>query len=226
MTSCGDDTMDVSFNFALSYDGEPLVMLDEYKYPSGETIKFTRVSFYISDLQGNTSTGTSPLLEDIALINLSSSHATAEGAAEGFTYAINDVPEGGFDSYSMLLGVDADLNKSVPADYGSGHPLSNSGEYWIAWDSYIFFKIEGRMDTDNDGEFETNVALHMGSDEAARQITIPSTNPESERITIDVKSIFESDDTLYDLQEDPQIHSLFQLDKANFLIDNLAKQFN
>ena len=32
--SCGDDSQDVTLNFALNYGGEPLVMLDEYDYPS------------------------------------------------------------------------------------------------------------------------------------------------------------------------------------------------
>lgn len=224
--SCGDDTMDVTFNFALSYDGEPLVMLQEYEYPSGETLKFTRLSFYVSDLQGNSASGNSTLLKDIDLINLSTSHSTVEGATAGFQYTIEDLPAEDFDSYSFLLGVNSDLNTRVPADYSNNHPLANSGEYWIAWDSYIFFKIEGIMDTDNDGEFETNVALHIGSDAAAREITMNSADQLNEQIDIDVMSIFESNGSLYDIQENPQIHSLFQLDKASFLVENLAKQLN
>ena len=226
MMSCGNDTMDITFNFALSYDGEPLVMLEEYDYPTGEKLKFTRISFYISDLQGNSSSGNSTLLKDVDLINLSSSHASVEGATEGFNYTIQDVSEEDINAYSFLLGVNSELNSQVPADYSSNHPLANSGEYWIAWDSYIFFKIEGIMDSDNDGEFETNVALHIGSNEAARHITMNSVDLSNEQINIDVMSIFESNGDLYDIQENPQIHSLFQLDKASFLVENLAKQLN
>jgi hypothetical protein len=223
LSSC-DDTMDVTFKFTLSYGEEPLVMLEEYEYPSGETLKFTRLSFYVSELEGISNSGTSTLLKDIDLINLSSSHATIEGADEGLTYTIKDIPSEEFESYAFLLGVASDLNSKVPADYASDHPLANSGEYWIAWDSYIFLKIEGIMDTDGDSEFETNVALHIGSDEASRQIRMSSVDPSNEQINIDVKSIFESNGTLYDLQENPQIHSLFQLDQASFLVENLAQQ--
>ena len=223
LSSC-DDTMDVTFKFTLSYGEEPLVMLEEYEYPSGETLKFTRLSFYVSELEGISNSGTSTLLKDIDLINLSSSHATIEGADEGLTYTIKDIPSEEFESYAFLLGVASDLNSKAPADYASDHPLANSGEYWIAWDSYIFLKIEGIMDTDGDGEFETNVALHIGSDEASRQIRMSSVDPSNEQINIDVKSIFESNGTLYDLQENPQIHSLFQLDQASFLVENLAQQ--
>ena len=82
------------------------------------------------------------------------------------------------------------------------------------------------MDTDNDGDFETNIALHVGSDAASREISFRSSDSSNESIDIDVRSIFESDGTVYNIQEDPQIHSLFQLDKANFLIQNLAKQID
>ena len=224
--SCGDDSQDVTLNFALNYGGEPLVMLDEYDYPSGESIKFTRVSFYISDLRANTVSNNSVLLEDIDLINLSTSHSTREGAEEGFSFTVNDAVAEDVESYSFLLGVNPELNSSVPADFSSGHPLANSGEYWIAWDSFIFFKIEGILDTDNDGDFETNIALHVGSDAASREISFRSSDSSNESIDIDVRSIFESDGTVYNIQENPQIHSLFQLDKANFLIQNLAKQID
>ncbi len=226
LVSCGENSQDVSLNFALNYGGEPLVMLDEYDYPSGETVKFTRISFYISDLKATTSSNNSVLLDDIDLINLSTSHSTRDGAIEGYKYTIEDAVEEAVESYSFLLGVNPELNSLVPADFETGHPLANSGEYWIAWDSFIFFKIEGIMDTNNDGDFETNIALHIGSNEASREISFQSVDSNNESIDIDVRSIFESDGTVFNIQEDPQIHSLFQLDKASFLIQNLAKQID
>lgn len=225
LTSCGDDTKDISLNFKLSYQDSPLVMLEEYTFPSGELIKFTRFSFYISNL-AVTSDNLSSEKTDVDLINLTSSHSSVEGAQKGFSYQISDVPDKAGQTIDMLLGVSSELNKSVPSDYTGDHPLANSGEYWIAWDSYIFFKIEGIVDLDGDGETETNVALHIGSDEASRQVSLAIDDSNIIDINIDVNSIFQNGSTVFNIVETPQIHSLSQIDQANFLMDNFLKQLN
>jgi len=225
LLSCGDDERDISLNFKLEFDNEPLVMLDEYTFPSGELIKFTRFSFYISDLTV-TSGMISSEVRDVDLINLTSSHSSLAAAKEGLSYQIKDVPDDPESSISLLLGVAADLNKNVPSDFTGDHPLANSGEYWIAWDSYIFFKIEGIVDLDGDGETETNVALHIGSDEASRTAKIAVGDQDNIDINIDVNAIFQDGDDIFNIHENPQIHSLNQIDQANFLMDNFSKQLN
>jgi len=225
LLSCGDDTRDLDLNFKLTYEGEPLVMLDEYTFPSGELIKFTRFSFYISNLSSSLGS-MSTEIKDVDLINLTASHSNLASAQEGLTYQIKDIKEESGQSIDLLLGVDAELNKSIPSNFTGNHPLANSGEYWIAWDSYIFFKIEGIVDLDGDGITETNVALHIGSDQASREVSVPLTSNDNIDLIIDVNEIFQNETSIFNIVDNPQIHSLSQIDQANFLMDNFSKQLN
>lgn len=224
-SSCKKDTQNVDLTFKLLYDGDPMVMLDEYTFPSGELIKFTRFSFYISDLAVAVK-GTSTEIRDVEFLNLTASHSSLENAREGYTYTLEKIPEGSIDFLDLTLGVSSRLNENVPADYEGLHPLAKPGEYWIAWDSFIFLKIEGIADLDGDGETETNVALHVGSDQVARQVRISSPASNTIDVAIDLESIFSNGNTIFDIQNNPQIHSLSQIDQANFLMDNFSNQFD
>ena len=110
----------------------------------------------------------------------------------------------------------------MPADHPSGNPLANSGEYWLAWNSYIFFKIEGYIDLDGDDEPETGVALHLGSDEVMRAFDLQNnTGTNDVMIQIDLNKIFGTN-PVYDIVANPQIHSLSQLPAILELAQNLG----
>ncbi len=229
LSSCSEDPKDVQLNFKLKYDGEPLVMLDEYVYPDGRPIKFTRVSFYLSDVQA-IDDGQSQEILDVAMINLAESHATMGGANDGYTLLIEDQDIENLDAIRMNIGLTSEQNGKAPNDYDIDNPLSNTGEYWIGWESYIFAKIEGLIDMDRDGTTEKTFALHLGSDEIMRTITFDNINMnESDQydlnFEIDVKNIFENG-AVYDIETTPNIHSLNQINQANQLIDNWAQAFS
>ena len=44
--------------------------------------------------------------------------------------------------------------------------MADGGNYWDSWQSYIFAKLEGKIDKDGDGVFETGITLHTGGNEA------------------------------------------------------------
>jgi len=143
LIACKKGNQSVDLVFKLSYGDAPLVMLDDYVFPSGELIKFTRFSFYVSDLSVTTD-GTSIDMVDVDFINLTESHSSPEASSLGYMYSIEEIPAGRLETMDMILGVNSELNKKVPADYDAQHPLAKPGEYWIAWDSYIFMKIESK----------------------------------------------------------------------------------
>lgn len=222
--ACKKDDQSIDLTLKLSYGDTPLVMLDEYVFPSGELIKFTRFSFFISDVAASIDGKSSELVE-VDFIDLSSSHSSLDNSAVGYTYTLKDIQDGTIESIDLTLGVNSILNKNVPSDFEGQHPLAKPGEYWIAWDSFIFLKIEGIADLDGDGETETNVALHVGSDQVARQVSIPGSDADSYDVNIDLMSIFKTENTTFDIQNNPQIHSLSQIEHANFLMDNFSKAF-
>ena len=137
---CKKEGEQVSIHLRLTYGGEPMVMTQEYAYPDGKTFLATKVSMYLSDisLEGNDK---SLAIADVAFINLSESHRTAESATEGYVLYDEKVDLGRINTLHFNIGLTPEQNRTVPADHPSNSPLAMPGEYWLAWDSYIFFKI-------------------------------------------------------------------------------------
>ncbi|MBT8229803.1 MAG: hypothetical protein KJO50_06040 [Bacteroidia bacterium] len=224
LSSCGDDPTDLTMNFKLEYGGEPLVMFDEYSYPDGKTMNFTRFSFYISEL-AIIKDGNSTEIKDVDYIDLTMYNIDNEASETGYDYIIRDLEDVDFDAISFNIGLTPEMNSTVPADYNSSNPLSLSGEYWLNWESYIFAKIEGNIDLDGDGSLETGVALHLGSDPILRNIRFDNLDGDNEvDIVIDLKDVFD-DGSVYDIASTPRIHSLSQIEQATELIDNLVQSF-
>ncbi len=223
LMSCGDDKSGFDMTVKLSYDESPLVMTQDYIYPDGRTIRFNRVSFFISDLSVSDGTESVQLIEAQHL-NLTQSHVDRESALAGYQVISEDVELPAIISASFNLGLTSEQNAQAPSDYPIDSDLSNSAEYWVGWESYVFAKIEGLIDLDDDGTPESTFALHLGSDEIMRTIEIGTLNDSGDsyelNIDLDVEEIFNDGATTYDIVETTNIHSLTQIAQANFLINN------
>jgi len=171
--SCGKetappiDTASIQLSFRATYDGEPLVLQKEYEY-QGSIVRFSRINFYLANLVVANDDGETELSE-IQFIDLSSTHNTLPDAEKGTVRNFSRIPVGTYNLLRLGAGVPADLNKTIPSDYSTSHPLGvdNSSEYWEAWNSYIFAKIEGQFDQDESGDFDGNdisFAYHTGTD--------------------------------------------------------------
>lgn len=236
--SCGDDAsntdqnMDGSVEMALkvSYDGQPLVMSQDYVYPDGKAMYFSRFSFYMSDLTLRTEDGVASS-DGSNYLMVGQAHQTAEGAAEGLKFNLNGVKSGDYVNLSFGLGVPAEENSMQPVDFPSDNDLSLSGEYWPGWESYIFCKVEGVIDFDDDGIPETDFALHLGADEAFVNVEIDtnfsvSDNQTTELILpIELKNFFLDGDAIYDIEANPKLHNLSQSVQVNQLARNLVSCF-
>jgi len=128
-------------------------------------IRFTRINFYISNLVIVNDDGETDLTE-IQFIDLTQTHRNPIDSEIGTVMSFSNVPVGSYNQLKFGVGVPVDLNKTNPSDYSTTHPLGadNSGEYWEAWDSYIFAKIEGQFDVNGDGfdADDINFAYHTG----------------------------------------------------------------
>lgn len=213
----------IDFNVKLKYAGEPLIMFQPYNYPDGKKIEFTRCSFYTSELILDETE-----INEVEFHNLTNAHSDSQLAINGYTWMINNVPIGNYNNLSFNIGVPPELNAKDPAEFPSGHPLAKPAENWFSWQSYIFLKLEGNIDLDNDGITETGVALHLGSDEALRKfdfeypIAVSENQSSNIRLEFDLYDFFDGPTRLYPIEEVPQIHSLSQLDAVIELADNLT----
>lgn len=219
LASCGDKENEVSVNFKLEYDDQPLVMFEEYEYAEagGYPIEFTRVSFFISDL-ALTIDGQQEIYKDVDYLDLTVAHASLERAEEGYKYEIGNVT-GDISNISFNFGLDEEINSTVPSDYPSSNVLSRTAEYWSGWESYVMFKIEGNIDLDRDGVKEKGIALHLGTSEVMRSTSGPFSDDLD--ITLDIQDVFNCGE-VYDIEATPSIHSLSQIDKAIQLMDNVG----
>jgi len=227
-SSCDkDETGDLSANFKLQYDGEPVVMFDDYVYPDGQDFFFSRFSFYMSDLDlgaGN--------IDRAYYINPTNAHSTLEGATSGYDFIIPDLDAGDYSQFSFSIGVPENENAQTPSDFSSDNDLSIAAEYWSAWSSYIFCKTEGKLDTDGDGMNETNISLHIGSDTALRNLSLDKNYSITKdgvtqlNVIIDLRKIFDGDDGVYDIMANPSTHQLSQMDAINEIADNVSNAFN
>lgn len=216
----------VELNFKLMYDGSPLVAGEEYMYPLGFPFIVTKYSMFLSELNISNSESSIDLSQAVFL-DLAGNQFDMENAQKGSSVRFDNIPAGNYSMLNISIGLPETLNGTNPSNYTVDSPLSNTGEYWEGWESYIFHKLEGRMDADNDGELESGIALHIGSNDAYRtkQVNrdIRVTNDETAvvEIAIDLKDILEVNGAAFDLIETPQVHHLGVLPQVLPLMDNL-----
>lgn len=230
-SSCKEDEFGtVELKLQLLYDDTPFEATREYNYPGGYDLFFTKVSMFLSNIELQ-SVGENFELLPVTFIDFGATQNTAENAALGTSYTITDVPKGDYTGLKLNLGISSQENSTQPADYDSSNPLSNTGEYWAGWSSYIFHKTEGKMDTNGDGEFDTNIALHIGSDEAFRSgevlgdLTVKGGEMNTITLTVDILDIYRKNGAPFDFVERPQVHHQGHLPQVLPLMDRIIEGF-
>ncbi len=220
--SCSDDdkTADIDVNYKLLYGGEPLVMLQDYTYPTGETMQFNRFSFYLNDLSLKYKDEVKELM-DIDYLNFTDKNINKEGAEQGISFSYKDVDLEDLESLNFFIGVDAENNAKTPVDFPSSNVLSKTGEYWGGWKSYVFSKTEGYININDE---EVGFSLHIGGDEAYMGVEIPLANISEDtkevNVLIDLKDYF-GKDNVYNIEENPQLHSLDHKPQVLELVENM-----
>jgi hypothetical protein len=89
-------------------------------------------------------------------------------------YSLGMVPVGNYKGFKFLVGLDSATNHSDPSIYATSDPLSvqTPSIHW-AWSSgYIFWKVEGKVDTTaaQNGPVNVDYLYHIGMDSYKRQI--------------------------------------------------------
>jgi hypothetical protein len=233
LASCDDDdpveikTGQLEVEFAVEYEGEPVVYFDPYYYEDSLLMGFSRVNFYFSDFKLN-----DQMVEEIAFIDFESVSAPGS-ATSALTHTIDDVEVGSYSDMSFSIGVPQRMNDKVPADFDSDHPLSKVSEYWEGWTSYIFAKFEGNLDLSGDGMRETGFSFHMGGNEVFRTLNasgLPLEIQEDEttniKIIIELKELFKTgDDEFIDLTDTQGSHNANELDFMEQWSDNYGDAF-
>jgi hypothetical protein len=159
----------VTVSYEATYGGEHLIKYHNYDY-TGFPIQFNRLDLFVTDVTLFNSTQSFPLTP-VAFLNFTPDNATNDSTVTIKSIAQN-IPDGYYNGIKIGYGVKSDYNNLTPASFPLDNPLSNGNEYWASWKSYIFSKIEGQADTNNDKVFDTFLTYHCGSNAVYKSATI------------------------------------------------------
>jgi len=228
MFSCGDKekSRDVELNVLGMVGSEHLVIGNTFDFDAG-TALITKSDFYISDVQLVADDGSTYDALDIGFVDISLTHDELESSKIGSSVNLSSVPVGTYKELKISIGVPADLNGTVPSDYPNSNPLSRSSHYWSAWDSYIFQKIQGKYDADNDGTYETDFFYHTGSEALFETLTFDMSfevaDEEGNTITLELehKAALGEGTNYLDLEQNPGQHDISDLEQLQKFTGNL-----
>lgn len=181
-------------------------------------LRIEKMSFYLSHLSLNHESGSQELL-DVHLFKLDDTS----------THQIDlTVDKAAYQSLSFKLGLDTEMNASDPSSFESNHPLSiNQNTYWqMNPASYIFVKLECKIDTDNDGSFELFQSYHLAHNDLLRQVDLDKMisydgNDKSLQLSLDISDIMQGVNI-----EDQLPHHADNGDLAQLLMNNISDAFS
>lgn len=211
----------LTIHFKPVYEGQPLTTLSSRPFENGQQLQIGLISMLISDIQLYEN-GTDEYLDDVELVDLSFDNA--QDAEAGYILTLQGIPASSYDGIKFGIGVPPDVNAKVPADFPSSNPLSKTGYYWPSWDSYIFMKTEGHLDTLGNGVFDLGFSIHTGTDALYRSLEAPiplviEDGKETElNVIIDYKKLLAG----LDIKSMPQNHSPSDTILIQAMMNNLT----
>jgi hypothetical protein len=162
-------TADLTVQYEARYGSDHLIKYHNYDF-TGFPIQFNRFDLFVSEVTLFNNAG-SVTLTPVEFLNFTPDNAHTDSTPT-IKAVYSAIPEGNYTGVRIGYGVKPEFNNKTPNDYPLTNPLSNGGEYWSGWKSYIFSKIEGQADTDKNGIFDTFLTYHCGSNAVYRYETI------------------------------------------------------
>lgn len=160
------DTSLLVLNIYPYFGSDSLVPGKSYLTASGDSISFSRTSFYISNIQLNTTGGTS----------ITDSGYTQVTSSNHLNLIAGSVPTGNYKSISFNVGIyPARVNHVDPGNYASGPLAVQTPSMHFATDNlgYIFMAVEGLTDSVSNTSPSKLFSYHIGSDSLLQTINLP-----------------------------------------------------
>ncbi|MEM7102992.1 MAG: MbnP family protein [Bacteroidota bacterium] len=216
------------------FDGNTLVLNEDNTYVNGIPMRMSHLQFYIANIELKGDFGT--IVKDIDVVDFSQNHMNAATAAQGETMTFEDVPPGTYTGLKFGIGVPPALNSMQPAEFAVGHPLSNTADHWTAWNSFIFAKVEGRSDEDDDGIFSGSILYHTGGDDLYREyennsgFILVEGETTTVTLTLDALELFYTATDTLDIINNGVSHTTpsdqVSVDISTFVMDNFIRAIN
>lgn len=187
----------VKFTFKPTFGSSPMALYQWYPTPNGDSMQVQRLDFFVSDIVLVRDNGklVTVLDSDAKLVDFSAVTTVAQ-AQEGVSFTLTGVAEGDFKEIRFGVGVAAALNSKDPGDFPTSSPLGDAGNYWTAWDSYIFSRVEGTLDTSRTSDRPLPFLYHTGVNSMyqartfSKSFTLKDNQTQDFTFTVDAEKIF------------------------------------
>ncbi len=220
----GNRELSIKFNYFFNAATPLELNFTDYTTADGAQLRFNTANFYVSNIRLVPTVGNEVVLDTVLLIM----ETTA-----GTTFDIGQLPTGSYESLMFDIGLDSARNHGDPTTYGVNHPLAYTNMFW-SWNSgYIFFKIEGEVDTtaSQSGSL-VPFGYHVGSDALSKTIALPinlEVTSNTEHILADVDFRLASLISTLQLKgssPDLSTHTFDNMPLATELANNLQSSFS
>jgi|GEM_PF-680741 len=215
------ESSQLNLSFSGRYGTVPFQTLQPFPIGTVKSIKISKLDFYLTGFTLLSPTGNIELT-DAALVDITGN------SDQDRTVILKGLKRGDYSGIRFQVGVKPDLNKKLPKDFKSNHPLSSTSHYWEAWNSYIFSKIEGVLDPKGDKVYDLGFAVHTGTDvclesvQIDKSFTLTDHQTFSLNLDLDVEKIFLQGGQYFDLESSPLNHNPSNIPTLKLFATSLA----
>ncbi len=163
-----EDPEDASINLKFYHmlGSQSFAFNQDFVDDHGNTCTFTRAQMYLSN----------PEYMDDQMVEIASPAEYMLISPDETTYAMGTLsPNTHVHMMNLMMGVDTSANSGDPAGYSSDHALAyqTPSMHWNWNSGYIFIAIEGHVDIDDNGTYDTgeDFVMHVGMNSFSRTIS-------------------------------------------------------
>lgn len=215
LSACKEETGEgvLNMKYTATVNNENLTLNKTYLM-NGDSVYFTLIQYYVSDLTINDKDGNSAIdVMDVAFIDF------AEPSSLEYNFNMEATA---YKNPGFTIGLSDDRAASDPSSFASDHPMSlNSSMYWLMSNSYIYFKIEGFRLKNG---LEEPIVYHVGLNGYARTrevenaFSVNDGNTTTIVTTLNLNDVF----TNIDFDTEPETHTMNNMPLAQKMMNNFA----
>ena len=161
-----NDTSLLVLNIHPYFGADSLVIGKNYRTSSGDSLSFSRTSFYLSNVQLTNAAGTIVAVPGYTLVT----------SATGLNIIAGSIPIGTYKSISFSVGLPSNANHTDPSTYASGPLAVQNPAMHFATDAggYLFMAVEGAVDSTNTNLSPNKTfSYHIGTDSLFKTANLP-----------------------------------------------------
>ncbi len=166
---CKKNSVDTSLlvlNIYPYFGNDSIVAGKNYATATGDSVSFSRTSFYITNLTLTSTSGTTYADSGYLLVT----------ADNRLNLIAGTVPTGSYKSISFNVGVNLSDNHTDPSGHSGGPLVTQSPAMHFSSDNlgYIFMAVEGLADSTNNHQSPNKTfSYHLGSDSLLETVNLP-----------------------------------------------------